>query len=363
MSFYLWSKTASLNATSDPSVNWSEGQLPSTVNDSARAGNAALAKYRDDNGPNLNTGGTSTAYTLTTNQVFDTAAHMATASLSFFVHATNGASPTITIDGLGPYPIVVDGSSTPVPTGAMVAGSVHSGTFSNSTSQFRLKGFYNDPFNVPVGGALLYFGATVPNSNFAFADGSAISRTTYATCFSVMGTTYGTGNGSTTFNLPDMGGRVPAGKEASATRLTATYFVSDSTALGATGGLESHTLTTAQLAVTTPTGTISQITPAGTISQITPAGTITDGAISISGGTTGAVAGTTAVAAAGHAFADVGSAIAASQSGSTFAGTPVTPTFSGTPVTPTFSGASFGSGSPHKNVQPTIICNYIIRII
>lgn len=55
---------------------------------------------------------------------------------------------------------------------------------------------------VPVGCGYDYFGTTAPNG-YMFADGSAISRTEYAELFAIIGTTYGTGDGSTTFNLPD----------------------------------------------------------------------------------------------------------------------------------------------------------------
>ena len=48
MTFYKWSQTASADATADGTVNWAEGQSPSSVNDSARAMMAATAKYRDD---------------------------------------------------------------------------------------------------------------------------------------------------------------------------------------------------------------------------------------------------------------------------------------------------------------------------
>ena len=48
MSFWKWSRTAASNATADGSINWAEGQAPSTVNDSARAMMAAASKYRDD---------------------------------------------------------------------------------------------------------------------------------------------------------------------------------------------------------------------------------------------------------------------------------------------------------------------------
>lgn len=54
----------------------------------------------------------------------------------------------------------------------------------------------------PIGSGMDFFGTVAPE-NYMFADGSAISRTDYAELFAIIGTTYGTGNGSTTFNLPD----------------------------------------------------------------------------------------------------------------------------------------------------------------
>jgi prophage DNA circulation protein len=61
MSFWKWSRTAANNATADGSINWAEGQAPSTVNDSARAMMAAASKYRDDVGGAIATAGTGTA--------------------------------------------------------------------------------------------------------------------------------------------------------------------------------------------------------------------------------------------------------------------------------------------------------------
>jgi hypothetical protein len=58
MTLYKWSQTASADAT----INWAEGQAPSSVNDSARAMMAATAKYRDDIAGAIVTTGTSTAY-------------------------------------------------------------------------------------------------------------------------------------------------------------------------------------------------------------------------------------------------------------------------------------------------------------
>ena len=58
---------------------------------------------------------------------------------------------------------------------------------------------------VPTG-AVFYFAANTAPTGFLKADGTAVSRTTYAALFAVTGTTYGVGNGSTTFNLPDLRG-------------------------------------------------------------------------------------------------------------------------------------------------------------
>lgn len=62
-------------------------------------------------------------------------------------------------------------------------------------------------------GVIFPFGGTVAPASFLMCDGSAVSRTTYAALFATIGTTFGTGDGSTTFNVPDMRGRVAAGKD------------------------------------------------------------------------------------------------------------------------------------------------------
>lgn len=58
---------------------------------------------------------------------------------------------------------------------------------------------------IPVGTTILFPGTSAP-TGFLKENGAAISRTTYAALFAVIGTTYGAGNGSTTFNLPDSRG-------------------------------------------------------------------------------------------------------------------------------------------------------------
>ena len=109
---------------------------------------------------------------------------------------------------------------------------------------------------VPVGVIFDYAGATAP-SGWLFPYGQAISRITYSALFSVLGTTYGVGDGTTTFNLPDFRGRVAAGKDdmgsTSANRLTGLSGGLNGDTLGATGGLETHTLLTAEMPAHTHT--------------------------------------------------------------------------------------------------------------
>lgn len=64
-----------------------------------------------------------------------------------------------------------------------------------------------DQLLVPAGTVTAYGAATAP-SGWLLCDGSQVSRTTYARLFAVIGTTYGAGNGTTTFTLPNLRGRV-----------------------------------------------------------------------------------------------------------------------------------------------------------
>lgn len=111
-----------------------------------------------------------------------------------------------------------------------------------------------------MAGVVLPFAGAAAPAGWLLCDGSAVSRTTFAHLFTVIGTAYGTGDGSTTFNLPDLRGRVAAGKDnmggTAAGRLTNAGTGNsgiNGTTLGATGGADRHTLTTAQMPAHTHT--------------------------------------------------------------------------------------------------------------
>jgi microcystin-dependent protein len=92
--------------------------------------------------------------------------------------------------------------------------------------------------STPIGTVQMYGGAAAP-TGWLLCTGSAVSRTTYANLFSVIGTTYGIGDNISTFNLPDFRGRMPLGA-GTGTGLTART-------LGEASGSETHVLTIAQM--------------------------------------------------------------------------------------------------------------------
>jgi microcystin-dependent protein len=173
-----------------------------------------------------------------------------------------------------------------------------------------------------------YAGATAP-TGWLLCYGQGVSTTTYADLFAAIGYTYG-GSGST-FNLPDLRGRVVAGKDdmggTSANRLTDQSGGLDGDVLGDTGGAETHTLTTTQI----PSHSHDSIANVD-------AGYTSDGL----------TAGEYVNKAKQSPYGGGGEIFSYSLSGGTTAPT----------LGPT---SSVGSGSAHNNVQPTIILTYIIK--
>lgn len=158
---------------------------------------------------------------------------------------------------------------------------------------------------MPTGSIMSFAGSSAP-TGYLLCDGAAISRSTYSTLFGVLSTTYGSGDGSSTFNIPDLRGRVIAGQDdmggSSANRLTGQTGGVDGDVLGGSGGAETHTLSIAEM-------------PAHTHTLQNGVGTKS------------------------NSF-DSGTHVASDASGNT---------------------GSVGGGNAHNNVQPTFILNHIIK--
>jgi microcystin-dependent protein len=187
---------------------------------------------------------------------------------------------------------------------------------------------------LPLGMVLPYAGLTEP-SGYLFCYGQAVSRTTYAALYAIVADTYGAGDGSTTFNLPDLRGRTVAGQDdmggSSANRLTNADDGLNGDTLGASGGGETQTLATANLPAYTPTGTNA----GGAASFTFSAASFQPGANTVEGTdlqTSGGSGGTITMNAANSNFTQ--------------------PTFTGT--------AQGGTSTAFGIVQPTFILNYII---
>jgi microcystin-dependent protein len=339
MPFWKWSHTGAANASADSTVNWAEGMAPSAVNDSARAMMARLAEWRDDISGTIVTAGTSTAYTLATNQGFDNLPDMNGAMIAFVPHVTNGATVTITVDGLTARPLR-SAPGVELTSGIIVQGTPYVATYNNSDGAFYLQGFTVNPYVIPVGGLLPYVGATAPNSAFVLPFGQAISRTTYATLFNLVGGTFGGGDGSTTFNVPDLRGRAVFGQDnmggSAAGRITGAGGNFNGGVLGNTGGAENQTLTQAQLPVVTPTFT-------GQMSSFRLSGDPGTGFTANDGSTTSVQQGSP------------GAGVMLAQAHLINLG--------GVNVTPSGTISSFGSGNSHPILSPAMTLPYILRII
>lgn len=191
----------------------------------------------------------------------------------------------------------------------------------------------------PPGTLKEYAGLDTP-SGYLLCYGQAISRTTYAALFAKIGTAWGVGDGSTTFNVPDFRGRSPFGKDdmggSAAGRLTTAASGVDGATLGAVGGSQTHTLTAAQLAAHTHAAPTTAVVPRdgwGTF-----------------GGDLGSVASGRVVV--GSGANEVTEALNSLRA----AGNDISVTLSGSGPS-----GSAGSGEAHNNMPPAGVVNILIK--
>lgn len=198
----------------------------------------------------------------------------------------------------------------------------------------------------PIGAVMPFAGATAP-VNWLIADGTAVSRTTYAALFAVCGTTYGAGNGSTSFNLPNLTNRVPVAAGGSYSR-------------GATGGASTVTLTTSTMPSHghSLSGTASS---AGSHGHSISGGTDSGGDHSHGVGNQSSrsdilAGGGTTTASTGGGSTGSGGGHTHGISGSIGAGGDHSHSLSG-------SVGSNGSDGAHENMPPYIGLTYIVRAL
>jgi microcystin-dependent protein len=293
---------------------------------------ASTSMFREDIAGAIVTGGTSTAYTVASYRKYDTLTRLDGNIIAFTPHTTNGATVTLNVDGLGAKPLRT-APATELLAGTIIHGTPYLAVYNHTDDAFYLHGFFGNPYNIPLGSGMDYWLPTAPNSSFVFPVGQAISRTTYATLFAAMGTTYGAGNGSTTFNLPDKSGRVSVPSDVMSGSQANRVNLYLGNGLGSAGGSQDIALPQSALpnAGLTFNGTPATITVTSTISTvdigITQQGTGPGTGFFVSG--QGAITSTGSYTPSG--FVD-------SMNGG---------------VTQTAT----------ELLQPSIVCNYILRII
>lgn len=220
---------------------------------------------------------------------------------------------------------------------AIQCGGVDVAEFTATGVNFPLDVTIDGAPIVPAGSVISFGGAAAP-TGWLLCFGQAVSRTTYAALFAVIGTVFGSGDGATTFNLPDIRGRVDAGKDdmggAAAGRLTgAQTGGTNGAAIGNVGGEQGHIIVQAELASHFHGG--------------------------VTGGMTGNDPHTHAVT--GGVLGGTTSFPVGGPTDRTMVQNPTTITISATSVAHSHLIPADGANSAHNTVQPTIILNKIIK--
>lgn len=268
---------------------------------------------------------------------------------------TNTAPATLAINALPATPLHYS-TGVPFTAGDLTAGHIYEFIYLAATSEFvtlQPPGLATDlqalsaglataqagvdaftTFRQLLTGVVVPYAGTTVDTNVAlWANGAAVSRATYANLFAKIGTTYGAGNGTTTFNLPDLRGTVPLGRENMDGAGYSGWLagVSNNDVLGQGLGEAFHTLLASEMPVHNHTATFTG-TP---VADHTHNYTRTDDT------------GTTTAAGLGPINDMAQSTVATSPAG---AHTPAG----------TIAVGNAGSGAAHANLQPSRVVNYIV---
>ena len=159
-------------------------------------------------------------------------------------------SGQITIGGTGsgslPNKVSISGNLSASGLHTCISDSINTSSSIIAASTTAVKAAYDLASLICITALVLpYAGVNAPNG-WVFCYGQAISRTTYSALFVVIGSTYGNGDGSTTFNVPDMRGRVIAGVDNMGGTAAGRISAFSATSVGASGGADTVTLTSDQ---------------------------------------------------------------------------------------------------------------------
>jgi microcystin-dependent protein len=218
--------------------------------------------------------------------------------------------------------------------------------------------------NTPAGVINMWATTTAPTS-WLLCDGTAVSRTTYAALFAVISTTYGTGDGSTTFNVPNLKGKVAVGRDSADVSFDS---------MGETGGAKTHTLSSAEMPVHTHTQNSHNHTQDSHNHSQNSHGHTTDTQGNHNhGGSVGTgeflyrdgAYNTGFNSWVGNVYLAItwngGTAYAGSHSHNVNGSTASNIAQTATNIATTATNQNAGSGLSHNNLQPYIVLNYIIK--
>ncbi|WP_298967769.1 phage tail protein [uncultured Methylobacterium sp.] len=236
-----WSLDPASNDLSDPACPWPEGMGPAQVNDSARGMMAAIAGFVGDTGFR-NTGVLDgRTYRVTTQSGIETLDRPFV--LTLVLNASNPGPVKLSVNGLAakdiarPRGIALAPGDLPSIEPVVLAWNPAFGSFRVLSPWIERPGIYRPQAHSNL------------EDGWLWASGQAVSRTDYAALFAQIGVFYGAGDGSTTFNLPDLNGRTMVAADAQNDtprgRLTGVGGVGSG--LGAFGGSEAAALTAGQM--------------------------------------------------------------------------------------------------------------------